>query len=219
MNHVNRLQIHSGWTPSYRLVSRKPAPQEPDFKIHQTTGKSGWIILSYDTEIPVCLWVDTESNIEQLSVCLDERLFGDTIFRVERLKDKFVVADVFVYNSTCVFMMSSFRQRYEWLQQILTKFQKLGCTRLYHKSEVLTNIKGYEIYDASKATRGCFVEQENRETILRTEIPDVYTVKGKEGYVLVPNLKTSIFLRSKGSEFQLKCTQKDGNWVVQEDLT
>ena len=216
MNHVNRLQIHSGWTPNYRLVLRKPAPQEHDFKIHQTTGKSGWIILSYDNEIPLCLWVDIEGNIEQLSVCLDERLFGDTIFRVERLKDKFVVADVFLYNSTCVFMMSSFRQRYEWLKQILVQFQKPGCTRLYHKSEVKTNIKGYEVYDASKGTRGYFVDSENCETILRTEIPDVYIVKGKEGYVLVPNLKTSVFLRSKGDEFQLRCTQKDGNWSVQE---
>ena len=36
MNPVNRLQTHFAWTPSSRLVSRKPAPQEPDFKIHQT---------------------------------------------------------------------------------------------------------------------------------------------------------------------------------------
>jgi hypothetical protein len=42
----------------------------------------------------------------------------------------------------------------------------------------------------------------------------VYTVKGKQGYVLVPDLKTSVFLRSKGPEFNMKCTEKNGNWEV-----
>jgi hypothetical protein len=62
------------------------------------------------------------------------------------------------------------------------------------------------------------VEVDNSETVIRTEIPDVYTVIGKQGYVLVPNLKTSVFLRSKGAEFKLKCVEKDGNWVCLEDI-
>jgi hypothetical protein len=62
------------------------------------------------------------------------------------------------------------------------------------------------------------VEVDDQETIVRTEIPDVYTVVGKQGYVLVPDLKTSVFLRSKGDQFKLKCVQKEGNWSISEDI-
>jgi hypothetical protein len=77
-----------------------------------------------------------------------------------------------------------------------------------------TKLRGHEVYDFKEGSHGCFVELDQTETIIRTEIPDVYTVVGKQGYVLVPNLKTSQFLRSKGSEFKLKCVEKDGNWEV-----
>jgi hypothetical protein len=180
----------------------------------------GWLILSYDNDIPVCLWV-TERECCVLNVCLDERLFGDTIFRAERVSNKYVISDVFMYNSSCIFGSSTFKQRYDWTARIFKKFYRPGLVEIIHKSELPKNtkLKGYEVYDFKEGSRGCFVDLENRETVLRTDIPDVYTVKGKEGYVLVPNLKTSVFLRSKGAEFQLRCNQKDGNWVVQEDLT
>lgn len=175
----------------------------------------GWIVLSYDNNVPVCSWI-TARECCVLKVCLDERLFGDTIFRAEKVRDTYVISDVFVYSSRCIFNESTFKQRYEWTKEILKRFYRPGLAELIHKSDLPANIKlrGYEVYDFKEGSHGCFVELDQTETIVRTEIPDVYTVVGKQGYVLVPNLKTSQFLRSKGSEFKLKCVEKDGNWEV-----
>ena len=172
----------------------------------------GWIVLSYD-KIPVCLWV-TARDSYPLNICLDERLFGDTIFRAEKVGNKYILSDVFVYNSSCIFKTSTFEQRYNWSKDLLSRFYRPGLDELIHKSDIPDSIKlrGYEYYDNKEGSHGCFVEAQ--ETIVRTEIPDVYTVKGKEGYVLVPNLKTSVFLRSKGPEFSMTCISKDGNWEV-----
>lgn len=215
MNLVNRLQTLYAWTPSSRLVSLKPVPPEPNFSVPQTAGIMGWIVLSYDNNVPVCSWI-TARECCVLQVCLDERLFGDTIFRAEKVRDTYVISDVFVYNSSCIFVSSTFQQRYEWTAEILKRFYRPGLAEFIHKSELPENTKlrGYEVYDFKEGSHGCFVELDQTETIIRTEIPDVYTVVGKQGYVLVPNLKTSQFLRSKGSEFKLKCVQKDGNWEV-----
>jgi hypothetical protein len=43
-------------------------------------------------------------------------------------------------------------------------------------------------------------------------MPDVYMIKDREGYLLVPTLELSVFLRSRGAEFKLRCIQKNGNW-------
>jgi hypothetical protein len=146
---------------------------------------------------------------------LDERLFGDTIFRAEKVRDSYVISDVFVYNSSCIFNTSTFQQRYEWTKELLKRFYRPGLAEFIHKSNLPENIslRGWEVYDWKEGSHGCFVE-EQFEIVTKTDIPDVYTVVGKQGYVLVPNLKTSQFLRSKGSEFKLKCVEKDGNWEV-----
>jgi len=212
MNLVNRLQTLYGWTPSSRLVSRKPAPQEPNFRVPQTTGIAGWIVLTYDNNVPVCLWITTRESCV-LQVCLDERLFGDTIFRAEKVRNTYVISDVFAYNSTNIFVSTTFKQRYEWSRDLLKRFYRPGLAELVHKADLINpKIRGYEVYDLKEGTKGSF--EELAETIVRTEIPDVYTVKGKQGYVLVPDLKTSVFLRSLGPEFQLNCVEKDGAWSI-----
>lgn len=176
----------------------------------------GWIALTYNNDIPVCLWI-TARECCSIEVCLDERLFGDTIFRAEKVGNKYVISDVYIYNSTCIFASTTFQQRYEWTKEILTRFYRNGLAEFVHKSNLPENIslRGYEVYDWKEGSHGCFVECEH-EIVVKTEIPDVYTVKGKQGYVLVPDLKTSVFLRSKGDEFRLNCTPLNGNWACQE---
>lgn len=172
-------------------------------------------MLSYDNNVPVCSWITTRESCV-IGVCLDERLFGDTIFRAEKIGNTYVISDVFVYNSSCIFNVSSFKQRYDWTKELLSRFYRPGLAVFIHKSDLSenTHIKGHEVYDFKEGSRGCFVEADELDTIIRTEIPDVYTVVGKQGYVLVPNLKTSIFLRSKGPEFKIKCIPKNDNWEV-----
>ena len=217
MNPVNRLQTLYAWTPNSRLVSKKPAPPEPNFRVPQTTGIMGWIALTYNNDIPVCLWI-TARECCSIQVCLDERLFGDTIIRAEKIGKKYVISDVYIYNSTCIFASSTFRQRYEWTKEILSRFYRSGLAEFVHKSDLPenTSLRGHEVYDSKEGSHGCFVELEQSEIVVKTEIPDVYTVKGKQGYVLVPDLKTSVFLRSKGDEFKLNCIPLNGNWACQE---
>jgi hypothetical protein len=101
---------------------------------------------------------------------------------------------------------------------LLSRFYKKGLAEFVHKSDLPENIslRGHEVYDFKEGSHGCFVELEQFEIVIKSEIPDVYTVKGKQGYVMVPDLKTSVFLRSKGGEFKLKCISQNGNWVCQE---
>jgi hypothetical protein len=214
MSLVNRLQTHYGWTPNSRLVSRKPVPPEPNFKVPQTTGIMGWIVLTYNPG-PVCMWITSKESCI-LKICLDERLYGDTIFRAEKVRDTYVISDVLVYNAVCIHNSTTFKQRYEWSAELIKRFYSSGLAKLLHKSDLPedTKLRGHEYYDFSKGSHGSFVELDESETIIKTELPDVYLVKGKQGYVLVPDLRTSEFLRSKGSEFKLKCIEKNGNWEV-----
>jgi hypothetical protein len=86
-------------------------------------------------------------------------------------------------------------------------------TELYLKDAQFP-IKGYEYYDDIKGSKGCY--SEHKETVYKTEIPDVYFVKGKSGYVSVPDLKTSDFLRLKSveSEFELDIEEIEGVWHI-----
>ena len=215
MNHVNKLQILYGWTPNYRLVFKKPAHQ--GLKIPQFVATQGWIILTYDKGIPVCLWV-TSKEIKELTISLDERLFGDTIFRAEKIsgyEHNYVISDIFIYASTNIFNITTFSQRYEWLKKLIPLFYKFvpGLTELYLKDAKFP-IKGYEYYDDIKGSKGSY--SEHKEIVYKTEIPDVYFVKGKTGYISVPDLKTSEFLRSKSvdSEFELDIEEIEGVWYI-----
>jgi hypothetical protein len=212
MNHVNRLQILYGWTPNYRLVFKKPVHQELK-KVPQFIAQQGWIILVYD-QIPKAFWI-SQKEIQEISIALDERLFGDTIFRAEKISGhthKYVISDIFVYASTNIFVRTNFEERFQWISKILTFHQRInGLTELYSKDSTFP-IKGYEYYDTKKGSFGVY--SEIKEIVYKTEIPDVYFIRGKSGYVAVPDLKTSEFLRLKGEEFELDIEEKEGVWYI-----
>lgn len=225
MNLVNQLQRHYDWTPNYRLVFKKPVPPElKTFRVPQSTGISGWIVFTYEGNIPVCLWV-SGSKVEKVNCIADERICGDTFLRVEKISDDtFVVSDIWVYNSNCVFACSTFKQRYEWLKDLLSTFTShvKGVTiKLLHKSEYTGQIKGYEDHpDDLIGKPGYFVEDMDYEvlTVTKLNIPDCYEISGK-GYLRVPDIKTSIYLRSKGDTFQCKCSKYDDEfWDVVENI-
>lgn len=224
MNLVNQLQRHYDWTPNYRLVFKKPVPLElKTFRVPQSTGHPGWIILTYDQTVPVCLWV-SGNTVERLPCIIDERLCGDTFLKVERLDSKtFLVADIWVYNSNCVFVCSTFKQRYDWLSQLLKTFTSHveGVTiKLVHKSEYTGPTRGYEEHPNMLGKPGYYVEEENGErvTVTKLSIPDCYEIVGK-GYLRVPDIKTSVYLRSKGDTFQCKCVKYDDEfWDVTENI-
>jgi hypothetical protein len=225
MNPVNLLQRQYDWTPNYRLVFKKPVPRElKTFRVPQSAGHPGWIVLTYQDSKPICLWISGH-EWEILPCIVDERLCGDTFLKVERLsKDKFLVADIWMYNSNCVFACSTFKQRYNWLKDLLKTFTSHveGITiQLIHKSEFTGDIKGYEEYPEDIAGKpGYYVEDVDTQLLTATKltIPDCYEVQGG-GYLRVPDIRTSVYLRSKGDTFQCRCSKYDDEfWDLAENI-
>lgn len=186
MSLVNRLQTHYGWTPNFHLESKKQGHLEHN---------SGWIVLTIENNRPVCLFI-TNKLTKYLSIVLDERLFSDTIFKVEQTsRNTYNILDVWLYNSSCIYAGTSYSQRSLWIDSILEIFHKSfdGLTQLTHLKP-------------------------NIMTVLKTQIPDVYNIKDHEGYIQIPDLKTSRFLRLKGDVFQLNCKKEGEYWVIQENI-
>lgn len=226
MNLVSQLQTHYGWTPSFRQVYKKPVPPGcKTFTVPQTTGDSGWLIFTMYNNNPVCLWASThDCCIVPCSV--DERICGDTFMRVERISSlEFVVSDIWMYNSNCVFACSTFSQRYIWLKGFLSKCIGTvpGCLKVIHKSELSNSIriKGYETYiEGSPGKPGYFTDS-IRETqlIKKLGIPDCYEVLPSKGYLSVPDFKTSAWLRKQGPQFECECVpNEDGFWTIVENI-
>ena len=226
MSLEQQLQRRYEWTPNYRLVYKKPVPQGLRmFRVPQTTGVPGWIVLTYDKKVPVCLWI-TGGTCRKMPCIADERLCGDTFLKVERIGElDFVVSDIWMYNSNCVFACSTFRQRYEWLAKLLRTFTSCieGLTiDLIHKSDLGDiPLKGYEDHNDEIIGRpGFFVEKDDSEllTITRMNTPDCYEVESR-GFLRVPNLKTSLYLRSRGEKFKCRCVKFDEEfWDVTENI-
>ena len=226
MSLANQLQTRYAWTPSYQLVYKKPAPKGlKTFQVPQTAGQPGWIVLTYEKKMPVCIWI-TEKECKKLPCIVDERICGDTFLKVEKTGPlDFVVADIWMYNSNCVFACSTFRQRYEWLQKLFSRFTTHvpGVTvNLIHKSDIGgLKLRGYEQHNDENIGRpGFFIEKDNSELldIVRLGTPDCYEVVGR-GYLNVPNLKVSLFLRSKGERFKCRCVRHDEEfWNVTENI-
>ena len=130
----------------------------------------------------------------------------------------FVVADMWVYNSNCVFSCSTFQQRYEWLKEWLQTFvyEYPGSIRLIHKSDLKTSrIRGYETYTNDIGAKGYFRDDDGTQkvTIKKMALPDCYEVNG-QGYLRVPSLKLSEELRTYGKVFEAKCVpNEDGSWT------
>jgi hypothetical protein len=217
MTSVNRLARHYDWTPVYRTVFKKPAPLGRKlFSVPQTIGQSGWIILTYETQRPVCYWV-TQRETKQIPCCVDERLCGDTFLRCEKIRNDFIVSDIFIYNSNRVFNCSTFEQRYTWLKELLTFFKQIpGFPRFVHKSALETHhtIRGQESYTDEIGAPGFYSEDVGQLVKIKKNIlPDCYMIE--DSYLRVPSLTTSKYLRSLGDEFELRCVRnEDGSWSL-----
>lgn len=195
------------------------------FRVPQTTGHPGWIIFTYEENVPVCLWVSAV-ECRKVPCIVDERLCGDTFLKVERIGElDFVVSDIWMYNSNCVFACSTFKQRYDWLFKLLTKFTRCieGVTiDLIHKLDLGdVQIRGHEYHPVD--TPGChgyFAQNDGTEIfdIVRLSMPDCYEIAGK-GFLRVPDLKTSMFLRQQGQTFKCRCKKYDDEfWDVVEKI-
>ena len=80
-------------------------------------------------------------------------------------------------------------------------------------------MRGYEDHIDKIGSNGFFVELEdpNLVEIIKLAIPDCYRVQ--EGYLKVPDLKTSVYLRSKGDKFKCRCRKnEDGSWSLLENI-
>jgi hypothetical protein len=193
------------------------------FKVPQTTGISGWIVLTYEKKIPICVWM-SGTETKKVPCIVDERICGDTFFKVEKIGElDYVVSDIWMYNSNCVFACSTFKQRYDWLKDLL-KFVTCieGVTiDLIHKEDLGdVPIRGYEEHNDEIIGRpGYYVEKDDTEILDVTAlaIPDCYDTG--RGYLRVPDIKTSMYLRSKGSSFKCKCRKFDDEfWSVAENI-
>ena len=223
MSRGSQLQTLYAWTPSSRLVFRKPVPTDcKTFRVPQTTGTSGWIIFTYENAIPVCLWM-TAQECRKIPCIVDERMCGDTFLRAERMSPfEFVISDVFIFNSNCVFACSTFEQRYHWLKELMERFiyPTKFTAQFIHKKDLNKShkVRGYEEHPQDMGKHGYFVDSDDKLDITKLPIPDCYEVSGG-GYLKVPDLKTSVFLRSKGSSFKLKCSKNDdGSWTILENI-
>lgn len=171
------------------------------------------------------MWV-SRNECKKVPCIVDERICGDTFLRVEQIGElDFVVGDIWMYNSNCVFACSTFRQRYDWLKNVLSRFTSYieGLTiDLIHKDDLGdVPIRGYEEHSEEMIGKlGYFMEKDSSEkmTIVKLAIPDCYQIPGK-GYLRVPDIKTSVFLRSKGERFECRCVlYEDEYWDIIENI-
>lgn len=172
------------------------------------------------------MWI-SNTECKKVPCIVDERICGDTFIKVEKIGElDFVVSDIWMYNTNCVFACSTFKQRYEWLYELLGTFTTYveGVTiDLIHKKDIGDDIElqGYEEHtEETIGKTGYFIEKDNSEivTVVRMAIPDCYEIYGK-GYLRVPDLKTSIYLRSKGETFDCRCLRQDDEyWAVTENI-
>lgn len=190
------------------------------FKVPQTAGAPGWIVFTYENDVPVCVWI-TAHECRKLKCIVDERICGDTIFKVERVgPTEYALADVWMFNGNCVFACSTFKQRYDWARELLNEFFFCvpGVTiDIIHKGDIEgVAIRGYESYSDDVNARGCFEEADGSlmMRVKKMALPDCYEVEGG-GYLRVPTLAASKHLASLGPSFQIRCKKADAeSWLA-----
>jgi len=204
------------------LVLKKLVPQVPNLlKIPQSSGISGWICLLYNNLNPICLWV-TNNDSYEIPICLDERLYGDTIFKAEKINNTIILSDLYILNCTNIFRSSTYKQRSELISEIISRFytEIKGFPQIIPKSKydfTGKKLKGYELYTEEIGSKGYFIEN-TKTKIIKSDIPDVYFIEGTESYIQVPDLKTSVYLRSLGDSFELELEEKEDLWFVKENI-
>jgi hypothetical protein len=95
-----------------------------------------------------------------------------------------------------------------------------GTARFIHKTDVTTQkLKGYEVHLDDVGKPGYFLEEDTSSVdVTKLPLPDCYEVVSG-GYLRVPDLKTSEYLRSKGQKFRCRCSKnEDGSWTVLENI-
>lgn len=166
----------------------------------------------------MCMWFTSRECVQvNIPCCVDERICGDTFLRCEKIRNDFIVSDIFIYNSNCVFACSTFEQRYNWLKDLLKFFQVVpGFARFIHKSNLEKHhkIRGQESYLDEIGSNGYYSEEKGELVKIKKHIlPDCYLIG--DSYLRVPDLKTSQYLRTLGSEFELRCDRNDdGSWSI-----
>jgi hypothetical protein len=181
-----------------------------DYKIPIFSLNNGWLLLSY-TDKPICLWINNK-EIKEVTCSIDERLFGDTLFRVEYLNGTYIICDMFMYNSCCIFAGTTFKQRYDWIEKLMVFFHNIPTLdKIIHKSQSNFDCIGYEYHSNNIGSYGSL---SNLTKIIKSDIPDVYFIDGTDNYIQVPNIKTSEYLRSLGDSFSLDIEEKDGLWFI-----
>lgn len=167
----------------------------------------------------MCVWI-TPQECYKLPFSCDERICNDTLLRVERLSStEFVVSDIWLYNSNCIFSCSTFQQRYDWLKEWLNEFVyhiPSVTIQLIHKSDLVNvRVRGYEIYTNDIGTKGYYRDDDGSKIVRvkKLNLPDCYEIE-EGGYVRVPSLKLSEELRGYSDSFKAKCFQEeDGSWT------
>jgi hypothetical protein len=95
-----------------------------------------------------------------------------------------------------------------------------GTARFIHKSHLTTQkLKGYEVHIDEIGTPGYFLEEDsNLVEVTKLQLPDCYEVISG-GYLRVPDIKTSGYLRLKGQNFKCRCIKnEDGSWTLLENI-
>jgi hypothetical protein len=78
------------------------------------------------------------------------------------------------------------------------------------------HLRGYESYLDEIGKSGFFEEDDGTKVVKvkKLALPDCYEVLSG-GYLKVPDLKTSIHLRSLGQQFEIRCKKnEDGSWTL-----
>ena len=201
------MQALFNWTPQCRLVCKKQDPK--GFKVPQTTGIMGWIVLTNNC----AFWV-TNKTIDYLEEFqVDQRIIDNTIFRVEKLNDKFIIADIWLYNSYKIFENTTFEYRYNWLSKLI-KF----LPNCMHKSNAQIDnncIKGWEYYSDIPGSMGIFEEYKLLARITRMTLPDCYEVfiaDKSVGYLRVPTIEISAYLLTLGDTFKSEVIETESGF-------
>jgi len=103
-------------------------------------------------------------------------------------------------------------------------YNPTSLAKFVHKSNLDSKyaLKGYESHPNEIEAPGYFTELDSQDlvTINKTAIPDCYELASPNtGYLRVPDMKTSFYLRTKGDTFKCKCKNNgDGSWTVLENI-
>lgn len=224
---LHRLsRVAPQWDSSLRLSKLgTPVSSLAVTSVPQGKGTPGWLVLTRDP-VPIPYFVarvNTPTPIP-IRMVVDERLFEDSIFRVEKTTTHLYIADIWMLNGVPIFGHTTFSERQELLTQLFQNFWT-DCPPFQSLTVKLRSdipeedVKGYESYTNERGSLGLYKEKSGDADeaildIVKTDIPDVYKIPGRNEYLQVKTLSLSRYLRTLGDEFSIACTNnRDGTWT------